>query len=310
MKVVISGGTGLIGRALTASLLKDGHEVVILSRGGNSGSKAPAGAKVVIWDGRSVGDWAQEVDGSDAVVNLAGSNLAGDSPLNMRWTKPRKAAILNSRVDAGRVLTEAVQKATKRPSVFVQSSAIGIYGPRGDEAIDESADGASDFLADVCRQWEASSVEVESLGVRRVIIRTAGIVLDNGNFAFFMFKLPVALFIGSPLGSGRQVISWIHIQDQVKAIRFLMETPTTQGVYNLTAPQAETNRDFTKMLARVMRRPFIPLSVPGFMLRLPLGEVSSVVLSGQRVIPERLQRTGFEFKFPALEPALRDLLKK
>lgn len=309
MKIVISGGTGLIGRALTESLLKDGHEVVVLSRGGKASDNAPDGARVVAWDGRTVGDWAQEVEGADGVVNLAGSSLAGDNPLKMRWTLGRKEAILASRVNAGQALTEAIRRATNKPAMFVQSSAIGYYGPRGDEAIDESAAGANDFLADVCRQWEASSEAVESLGVRRVVVRT-GVVLDNDNFAFFMLKLPVALFVGSPLGSGRQVLSWIHMADQIAALRFLLETSQAQGVFNLTAPQAETNREFVKTLARVMRRPFIPIAVPAILLRLPLGEVATVVLDGQRVIPERLQRAGFEFKFSALEPALRDLLKK
>lgn len=308
MKVVIAGGSGLIGRALAESLSGDGHEVVVLTRSSQQ-ANAPAGVRAVAWDGKTLAEWQREIDGADGVVNLAGYNLAGSNPLTMRWTKARRAKIMASRKDTGRVLAEAVAQAKKKPEVFVQFSAIGYYGPRGDEELDESADPADDFLAQVCVEWEKSSASVEALGVRRVVART-GIVLDNDNFAFFMLKLPVALFVGSPLGNGKQVISWIHMADQVGALRFLLETPAAQGIFNLTAPLPQSNRDFVKMLARVMRRPFIPVGVPGFLLRLPLGEVATVVLDGQRVLPARLLKAGYQFHYPELETALRDLLKK
>ncbi|TAK11152.1 MAG: TIGR01777 family protein [Anaerolineae bacterium] len=304
MKVVISGGTGMIGRGLTKSLADDGHEVVILTRGDE---KTEGKVRFVRWDGRNLGDWAKELDGADAVVNLAGFNLAGTNFLNMRWTKVRKGKILQSRVDAGRTLTEAVQLATKKPEAFVQASAIGFYGPRGDEAIDESASGGKDFLADVCRAWEDASAGVGELGVRRVVIRT-GIVLKGGNLAFDMLNLPVKLFVGSPLGTGKQYLAWVHYADHIGAIRNLIANKKASGVYNLTAPNPVTNAAYGRTVAKVLRRPFFFPRVPSFLLKLALGEVSTVVLDGQRVMPARLQREGYVFQYPELEPALRNLL--
>lgn len=306
MKVIISGGTGLIGRGLTKSLAADGHEVVVLTRGD---SRAAENVRYVHWDGVNQGEWAGEIDGAQAVVNLAGFSMAGTNLLNMRWTKARKEKILNSRLDAGRAMTEAVRAAKEKPGVFVQASAIGYYGPRGNEPIDEQASGADDFLAGVTREWEMSTAEIESMGVRRVVVRT-GIVLIKGNLAFDMLNLPVKLFVGTPIGSGKQYLAWIHYDDYIRALRFLIENGESRGAYNLTAPSPVRNSDYMRTAAKVLRRPFYPLPLPGFLLEVALGKVAMVVLEGQRVIPARLQAEGFEFQYPELKPALENLLKK
>ncbi|MBI3159937.1 MAG: TIGR01777 family protein [Chloroflexi bacterium] len=306
MKTVISGGTGLLGSTLGRDLAKDGHEVVALSRSPEKARNLPDGVRAVGWDGRTVGEWAGELEGATAVVNLAGYRLAAANPLTMRWTKVRRQRIIQSREDAGRVLAEAVRQAASKPKVFVQCSAVGFYGVLGDEEVDETAPPGNDFLARVCQRWEASSKPVEEAGVRRVVVRI-GVVLANGNAAFDLQKLPIALFVGGPIGSGRQVLPWIHIDDVVGAIRFLIDSPAQQGAFNLTAPAPVASREFGRMLARLMRRPYW-FPVPAFMLKLALGEVSTVVLDGQRAVPARLQAAGYPFRFAALESALLDLL--
>lgn len=306
MKVVISGGTGLLGSALGRELARDGHEVVVLSRAPEKAKNLPGGVRAAGWDGRSLGDWAAEVDGATAVVNLAGYRLAAANPLTMRWTKARKERIIQSREDAGSVLTEALRRAGSKPGVFIQCSGVGYYGVLADEPVDETAPAGDDFLAGVCRRWEASSKSVEEAGVRRAVIRI-GVVLANGNPAFDLQKLPIALFVGGPIGNGKQVLPWVHIADVVGAMRFLIDSPEQRGVFNLSAPEPVTNREFGALLARLMRRPYW-FPAPAFLLKGLLGEVSTVVLDGQRAIPARLQAAGYPYRFATLEAALRDLL--
>ncbi len=308
MKVVITGGTGLIGCALAESLLEDGHQPVLVARRPDGGRGLPAGARLVRWDGVSAAGWGSEVDGADAVVNLAGASLAGDGLLAIpfqRWTRERKELILTSRVNAGKAVVEAISNAASRPRVLIQASAVGYYGT-GDEAVDEQAPPGSDFLARVCVAWERSTQAVEAMGVRRVIVRTA-LVLSRGGGLFPLIVLPFRLFAGGRLGSGRAWFPWIHIRDEVRAIRHLIETPQAGGPFNLVAPEAVRSADFTRALARILRRPAL-LPVPALLLRLALGEKSILVLEGQRARPRRLAEIGFTFEFPDLEAALRDLL--
>lgn len=305
MRIVITGGSGLIGQALTNELVKNGHEVTILTRNPEKTRLTLPEAKAVYWDGRTQGDWAGSFEGAEAVVNLAGASIAGENILKMRWTPARKKAILESRVNAGAAVTEAIQAAKEKPKVLVQSSAIGYYGPQGDQPIDEKAPNAEDYLAGVCRDWEDSTKAVEALGVRRVVART-GLVFSRGSLIFSLLKLPFTFFVGGPLGSGKQVFSWIHIEDMVAALQFLIENPRAQGVYNLTAPNPVSNKAFSKALGKAMKRPaFIP--VPSFAMKLALGEVSTLALEGQRVIPARLLEAGYAFKFKRLEEALAKL---
>jgi uncharacterized protein (TIGR01777 family) len=308
VKVIITGGSGLIGRALSARLAAAGHEVLILSRSPERVSGLPAGVTVAGWDARSAAGWAQHADGADAIVNLAGASIKGEGFLPSRWSARRKALIRQSRVDAGAAVVEAVRLAKVKPKLVLQASAVGYYGPCGDQLITEDSPPAADFLAEVCKVWEASTAAVEAMGVRRVITRT-GLVLTMQGGAFPLLVLPFRLFGGGWFGSGRQYYPWIHFEDYLTALQFLIESGSSRGAYNLSAPQPVTNREFARTLGRVLRRPSW-LPAPAFALRAALGEVSAVVLEGQRAVPAHLQAEGFQFKFPDLEPALRDLMTR
>ncbi len=301
MRVIITGGTGLIGRALVADLTKDDHETIVLSRRPERAAGLPAEVRVERWDAQTAEGWGSLADGADALVNLAGENIAG------RWTASRKRRIRESRLNAGRAVVQAVELAGVKPRVVVQASGAGYYGPRGDEEVVEEEPPGSDFLGQLAIEWEASTAPVERMGVRRAVIRS-GAVLSTEGGAFPPMLLQSRLFLGGPLGSGRQWLPWIHIADEARAIRFLIENERAQGPFNLVAPYPLTSIEFNRALGRVMRRPaFMP--VPAFALRLLAGEMSTVLLDGQRAIPRRLLDLGFAFRFPKAEEALRDLLK-
>ncbi len=300
MRVIITGGTGLIGRALAADLAAAGHEVVVLSRTPQSAG-ALAGVRVERWDAATAAGWGALADGAGAIVNLAGEEIAH------RWTSGRKRRIGESRLNAGRAVVEAVQAASRKPAVVIQSSAVGYYGPRGDDEVAEDAPPGSDFLANLCVDWEASTAPVEELGVRRAIIRTGAVLARDGG-ALPRMMLPFRLGIGGKLGSGRQWFPWIHMADEVAAIRFLIERDDTSGAFNLCAPNPLTNAEFSRALGRAMRRPSLA-PAPGFVMRLMFGEMAMVLLEGQRQTPRRLQEAGFEFRFPQADAALRDLLR-
>ena len=300
MRVLIAGGTGFLGRALTQSLLEDGHEIVVLTRSPHKSSDARV--RFVGWDGKSTTGWGEVVNEVDAVVNLTGENLA------QLWTKRAKERMRSSRVNAGRALTEAIRAATHRPRVLLQSSAVGYYGPRGDEPVTESTGPGTDYLARLVTEWEASTAEVESMGVRRVIIRT-GLAFDKREGVFPYYLLPFRMVIaGGPLGSGKQYVPWLHRDDHVRAMRFLLENDDAKGVFNLSSPNPVRQVELSRALGKVMRRPsFMP--APAFAMRLALGEMSGLVLEGQRQLPQRLLDMGFAFRHPDLVPALEDLLK-
>ena len=301
MRTIITGGSGLIGRTLATELAAADHEVIVLSRAPARVSGLPAGVRAVGWDGRTAEGWQDLADGAAAIVNLAGENIAAG-----RWTAARKQRIADSRQQAGAAVVQAVAGAATRPQVVIQASAVGYYGPRGDETITEAAAAGDDFLAQVCVPWETSTEAVERLGVRRAIIRT-GIVLSRDGGALPRMMLPFRLFAGGPLGSGHQGFPWIHHADEVSAIRWLIEREDASGPFNLAAPETLTNAEFGRALGRVLRRPsFMP--TPGFALRLVLGELSTLLLDGQRQVPQRLLDLGFTFRFPTAEAALRDLL--
>ncbi|MGD2177468.1 MAG: TIGR01777 family oxidoreductase [Anaerolineae bacterium] len=300
MHVIIAGGTGLIGQALSASLTADNHEVTVLSRSPGRVSAMPDGVSVVGWDARTAEGWGEVVHGADAIVNLAGA------PLNRPWTSRYKRLIRDSRVNAGQAVVEAVEAAKSKPSVVIQAAGVSLYGPRGDELVTEDEEAADTFLGRTAVLWEGSTAAVESLGVRRAIVRSAPVLSTQGG-VFPLMALPFRFFVGGPLGSGRQWFPWIHIEDQVRAIRFLIEDKAAVGPFNLTAPETVTSTEFSRALGRVMRRPAF-FRVPAFPLRLTLGEMSTVVLDGQRAVPGRLRDLAFTFRFPTLEMALRDLL--
>jgi uncharacterized protein (TIGR01777 family) len=301
MRIIITGGTGLIGRPLSKRLQSQGHEVIVLSRNPAGVQGMPAGVQLVRWDGKSAEGWGDLADGAGAIINLAGENLAAG-----RWSEARKQRIRQSRLDAGRAVVEAVEQASNKPGVLLQASAVGYYGPSQDEIITESSSAGNDFLARLCIDWEASTAAVEQHGVRRVILRT-GIVLSNQGGAFPKLVLPFRLFAGGPLGNGKQWYPWLHEEDQIRAICFLLEEPQARGPFNLSAPTPVTNATMAKAIGQVMNRPAI-FPVPGFALRAALGEMATVVLDGQRAIPQQLQSLGFTFTYPTVEEALRQLL--
>lgn len=306
-RYLIIAGTGMIGRTLTVDLLADNHDVTVLSRSPAAYENAfPAEIHFRKWDGTSAAGWQDAVEGVDAIVNFAGESIAGDHFIPDRWTARKKRRVLESRLLSGRAVVEAVAAASDRPPILVQASAIGFYGPREDEAIYDSESPGDDFLASVCVEWEAATKPVEELGVRRIILRT-GLVqtLEGGPLPRLI--LPFRLYAGGWFGSGRQWWSWIHMADVVRAIRFLIDHDSASGPFNITAPNPLTAKEFGRVLGRVMGRPAY-LPVPGFAMRLFLGEVSTIVLDGQRAEPQKLEALGFEFSYPDAESALREIL--
>ena len=301
MRVVITGATGFIGRALCKELCKD-YEVIALSRDSSRATKSIGDqAKVVEWDGRTTGSWFQQANGAFAIINLAGENIASG-----RWNESKKAGILHSRLDSARAVREAIKQMNKKPSVVIQASAIGYYGSRQNEQLDENSAPGKGFLANVCQRVESSVEKVAEMGVRCIVIRT-GVVLGRDGGAFVKLAKPFRFFLGGHLGSGRQWFSWIHLQDEVGAIKFLMENEHIKGVFNLTAPEPVTMKKFCKILGKVLHRPSL-LKVPGFAARLIFGEMANeMLLSGQKVLPKRLLNRGFDFKYTDVKHALNDI---
>ena len=307
MRVVITGGTGLIGRALAADFAAGGHEVIVLSRDPSRVSGLPSGVRAEAWDARTAGGWGRLVEGAGAVVNLAGARVAGPNPFVYRWTEGRKRLICESRQNAGAAVTQAVEAAAQKPEVVVQVSGTNYYPPTGVIATEETPPG-EDFLARVCVDcWERPTARVEDMGVRRVVVRV-GPVLDAREGALPPLVLQHRLFAGGRLGSGRQWFPWVHRADVAAAMRFLIDTPEARGAFNVCAPNPVTNARFSQALGKVLGRPSL-LRVPAFAMRLLLGEMADTLLLGPRVMPARLQEMGFAFRFPEVEAALRDLLR-
>jgi uncharacterized protein len=299
MRIVIAGGTGFLGAALTAALRADGRDVVVLTR---QSAALPHGLASWIPDG-TAGPWAGVLDGADAVINLAGAPLD-----EKRWTEARKRVLVESRILATRSLAAAIAAAGRPPAVFLSSSAVGFYGSRGEEPVTESDPAGADFLARLVVQWEDEAKTAASNATRVVLLRS-GIVLAPDGGALARMLLPFRLGVGGPFGNGRQYMSWIHRDDWVGLARWLLSGDAS-GAINATAPAPETNAAFAATLARVLRRPHL-LRAPAFALRLALGEMAdAALLAGQRVVPARAQALGFRFEWPALEPALRDLLRR
>jgi uncharacterized protein len=312
MRVIITGGTGHVGTRLTESLAADGHEVIQLSRdpARNRRPVLPAGVRVERWDGRTAEGWGQLVNDTDVIVNLAGESIAGNSLIPARWTSERKRRIIDSRLNAGRAVVAAVQAAARKPQLVIQQSATGHYGFRHDEELTETAPVGDDFLARVTVDWEKSTLPVEALGVRRVIPRTGVRLLTEPGGFLRPLRLIFNLMLGGPMGSGRQYWPWIHPEDEVRALRFLMADEQATGVFNMTAPTPATNREFVRVFGKVVGRPAI-FPAPAFGVRLVLGELAdALILNGQRAVPKRLLERGFKFKYATLEAALRDVLGK
>lgn len=298
MKIILAGGTGFIGSALIEALLGRGDSVVLLTRDqAHAQQRWDGKVDARLWNGRDPGPWAMALDGADAVINLAGESVAGG-----RWTPERKLALIKSRVDSTRALIAAMAAAAEKPLVLVNASAVGYYGtsPQGDLA--EDAPRGTDFLAALCGQWERDARDAEKLEVRVVTTRF-GVVLGAGGGALAKMLPPFKLGLGGPLGSGRQPFPWIHVDDAAGAILFALDDAKLAGPVNAVAPDLKTNAEFTKALGRALRRPaFIP--VPGFALKLALGEMSGMLLGGQRAVPQKLLERGYKFRHPTLDGAL------
>lgn len=303
MHLVITGGTGLIGRHLIEALLRDGHTITLLTRSPTCAEQLFQGkTRNVPWPEIHDNDpWPNHIAAADGVVHLAGATL------NRRWSPEYKQEIRRSRVEPTRALTSAMIEASDRPRVLVSGSAIGFYGP-GDDWVDENSPKGNDFLADVVHAWESEAARAQDAGIRTVYLRT-GLVLSEDGGALARMVLPFRLFVGGPLGSGDQWLSWIHRDDLIGLIRTILEREDIAGPVNGTAPHPVRMREFARTLGRVMHRP-ARFRVPGALLRLVLGEMADLVLTGQRVRPAAALRMGYTYRFEHLEPALQDLLAK
>lgn len=298
MNIIISGGSGLLGTALTRSLLADGHKVFILSRGA---SKNKTDAQIIPWDGHTTSGWGHLINEMDVVIHLAGRSTSA-----WPWTASKKKSFEDSRILPGLVLAQAIREATHRPSLFVQVSGINHYGLHGDLA-DESTPPGDDFLAHLTVKWEDATKSVEELGVRRIILRTSP-VLAKDSIILKLIALPVQIFFGGPIGSGKQAFPWIHVQDWVSATCYLMSNENANGAFNLIAPMQTSLADFTKVLAKVLHRPYW-FPVPAFLMRNVLGEMSVLILEGRFAQPKRLLESGYTFQFPGPREALTDLFE-
>jgi uncharacterized protein len=292
VRVLVTGGTGFVGTALCHALRGAGHTVTVASRNPSTVEGA------VGWDGA-----AAAVAESDAIVNLAGEPIAGG-----RWTAAQKRRIRDSRLEATRALVAAVATSARRPSVLVSASAVGWYGPRGDEPLDEDAPSGQGFLAEVCQAWEREAVAAEALGLRVVRLRL-GIVLGPDGGALARMLPPFRAFIGGPIGSGSQWMSWIHRDDVTGIVVDALTDDRYRGAVNATAPQPVTNRDFATALGRTLARPSA-IRTPAFALRLALGEMADMLVTGQRVLPRVADRLGYHWRYPELGAALRASVRR
>jgi uncharacterized protein (TIGR01777 family) len=301
MNILLAGGSGMIGAALSAELVARGHTVTILTRNLSSNNIHHPGINYARWDGRSPEGWSHLLENTDAVVNLTGENLAKE-----RWSPQRKNALRDSRIDAGRGILQAITKSKHKPGVLIQASGIGAYGTSSSLVFDESSPYGSDFLSSICVSWESSTRPVEDMDVRHVVIRS-GVVLSKRGGALPLMVLPFRFFAGGPLGSGKQWMPWIHIQDEVNAIIHLITSPKASGTYNLIAAN-HTNRQVASAIGRSLNRPSL-LPAPAFVLRAILGEMSIMVLDGQQASNQKLISSGYQFRFSQLSAAMDDLLK-
>jgi uncharacterized protein (TIGR01777 family) len=298
MRVIISGATGFVGRALCREL-HGTYELIALTRDARrAAASAKDYAKVVEWDARTTSGWARHIEGAYAVVNLAGENL-GEG----RWTASKRMGILQSRINSANAIVDAVEGAKNKPAVVIQASAVGYYGSRGDEVLDEDSPPGSGFLANVCRRVESIITRVGRRSVRHVELR-AGVVLGREGGALPRMMRPFRFFLGGRVGNGRQWLSWISLRDHLRAIRFLMDGQDLRGPFNLTSPEPVTMKQFSRVLGRALGRPAWTV-LPGFAARMMFGQVADeVLLASQRAVPKRLLDAGFKFDDPDLGTAL------
>ena len=302
MNITVTGGTGFIGQALCRTLSREGHTITVLTRNpkqalhsyGMSVNQAP-------WNGRDTGPWEQALEGADAVINLAGAPIA-----DARWTRERKQLLTDSRVLTTRLLVRALSRCSSKPVAFISASGIGYYGASDDRLMDEGATRGQGFLADLCLAWEAEALRAAEFGTRVVILRT-GMVLEQDGGALPKMLLPFRLFAGGPIMPGNQWVSWIHRRDHIGLIQWALNTATVSGPLNVVAPEPVTMKTFCNVLGRMLHRPSW-LPVPRFALNMLLGELGTLMTTGQRVIPAKAMAGGYTFQYPTLESALHTIL--
>jgi uncharacterized protein (TIGR01777 family) len=303
MKIFMTGGTGFVGTILTRRLTEKGHQVTVLTRSIRKDRVLPNNASFLEGDPTRRGPWQRKMAEHEIIINLAGTSIF------RRWTRKTKRAIADSRILTTRNLVEALSDRTQKDRVFLSTSAVGYYGFRGSEALDEDSPPGDDFLASLTRKWEAEALEAQKIGVRSLVCRF-GIVLGLGGGALGKMIPLFNWYLGSPLGTGEQWISWIHEQDLVEAYLFLISKKDICGPVNFTAPRPVTNKEMTEILGEVLNKPTFMPAVPALLLKLVMGEFGSILLEGQRVQPKRLLDMGFHFQFSNIREALENLLKE
>lgn len=308
MRFVIAGGTGFIGSPVAEVYAEEGHDVRVLTRSlpegearHDPGTGKPGITRVGWRPNGTPGPWAEIVDDADAVINLTGESL-GDK----RWTPQRKALLRDSRILPTRSLVEAIKRTSTPPRVLINASGVGYYGPSGAEPRSEESPAGDDFVAHLVQDWEAEARNAEPMGTRVVLLRS-GVVLEKNGGALPRMMLPFRFFVGGPIGSGRQYLSWIHRLDVFEMIRWIVETPAVIGPINATAPYPVTNREFARTLGRALRRPSL-MPVPGFVLKAMYGELAeALLLTGVRAVPAKAQAHGYHFRYPEIDIAMRGI---
>jgi hypothetical protein len=300
--IIIAGATGFIGRRLTSRLAENGYSIIVLSRNPEKYQKYFNGnVQFLKWDGLNLDHWPPRLKEVKAVINLAGENIGAGL-----WTRKRKQKLLSSRLRTTHALVAAIQKLPVKPAKFIQMSAIGYYGNSGEVLLDESSPAGKGFLAELTNQWETAASDISKPGIKLVILRT-GLVLGKGGGMITRLTPPFRFFLGGHFGKGDQWMSWIHLEDVVRIFQFILENNPAAAIYNVTSPEALPARDFFKTLGRELHRPSW-LHFPELPLKLILGEMArETILSSQRVYPANLLKTGFEFKYPRLAPALQEV---
>src|SRR5512143_1107638 len=300
MKILITGGTGFVGTQLTSRLIKDNHEVTILSRSAKRSGEIPRGISYLQGDPTQKGSWQEAIKNHDAVINLAGASIFA------KWTEEHKKAIRESRVSTTRNIVEGIPSRLQKQFAFFSTSAVGYYGFCGDEELTEESPNGDDFLARIASEWEGEALKARKKDARVVITRFGIVMGEKGGALSQMIPL-FKKYIGGPIGSGKQWFSWVHIKDLAEAFAFLLKHPEISGPVNVCSPNPVRNKDLAKALGKALHRPsFIP--APGFIVKLVFGEFGSVILEGQRVIPKRLLENGFVFQYPDIEKALQGIV--